>query len=110
MMTYLRVKRQKSSQVILASHWSILVILTSHWSILVILASHWSIFIILAEGGDSEYGGGGEYGSYGGLGSQQQPEEFKSPMMAPPKPLLTDMMKNPSKVVMLKVLQTVLVS
>ena len=54
-------------------------------------------------GGDSEYGGGG--GEYGGFGLVPPPstDEFKSPM-APPKPLLTDMMKNPSKVVMLKVL------
>merc|ERR1739841_454575 len=52
-------------------------------------------------GGDSEYGGGGG-GEYGGFGLvPQPPEEFKSPM-APPKPLLTDMMKKPSKVVMLK--------
>ena len=76
--------------------------------------------------GQDEYGGvgacddeyGGEYGSpadgggaeYGGLGSSS---EFKTPMLpfggsAPtgdtkPKPTLTDMMKNPSKVVMLKV-------
>ena len=55
-------------------------------------------------GGDSEYGGGGGGGGeYGGFGLvPQPPEEFKSPM-APPKPLLTDMMKKPSKVVMLKV-------
>jgi len=53
-------------------------------------------------GGDSEYGGGGGGGEYGGFGLvPQPPEEFKSPM-APPKPLLTDMMKKPSKVVMLK--------
>ena len=61
-----------------------------------------------AEGGDSEYGGGGG-GEYGGYGLVSQPtEDFKSPM-APPKPLLTDMMKNPSKVVMLKVLQIIIV-
>ena len=55
-------------------------------------------------GGDSEYGGGGGGGEYGGFGLvPQPPEEFKSPM-APPKPLLTDMMKKPSKVVMLKVI------
>ena len=53
--------------------------------------------------GDSEYGGGGGGGEYGGFGLvPQPPEEFKSPM-APPKLLLTDMMKKPSKVVMLKV-------
>ena len=51
-------------------------------------------------------GGGGEYGGYGLV--SQPTEEFKSPM-APPKPLLTDMMKNPSKVVMLKVLQIIIV-
>ena len=56
--------------------------------------------------GDSEYGGGGGGGGgeYGGFGLvPQPPDEFKSPM-APPKPLLTDMMKKPSKVVMLKVI------
>ena len=58
------------------------------------------------EGGDSEYGGGGggEYGGggggeYGGFGLvANTADEFKSP-----KPSLTDMMKKPSKVVMLKV-------
>ena len=61
------------------------------------------------DGGDSEYGGGGGGGEYGGFGLVPPPstDEFKSPM-APPKPLLTDMMKNPSKVVMLKVLLALL--
>ena len=54
--------------------------------------------------GDSEYGGRGGGGEYGGFGLVPQPtDEFKSPM-APPKLLLTDMMKKPSKVVMLKVI------
>lgn len=55
-----------------------------------------------SEGEDSEYGGGigGEYGGYGLV--SQPVDRFKSPM-APPKPILTDMMKHPSKVVMLKV-------
>jgi len=68
-------------------------------------------------GGGDEYGGGGgdEYGGggseYGGLGLSSSSTEsefkvpgFKTPGALPekPKPSLTDMMKNPSKVVMLK--------
>ena len=55
--------------------------------------------------GDDEYGGGGG-SEYGGLGLDS---EFKTPILPfggskeeKPKPSLTDMMKNPSKVVMLK--------
>ena len=54
-----------------------------------------------------EYGGGGVGSEYGGLGSSEA--EFKTPTLPfggakdeKPKPSLTDMMKNPSKVVMLK--------
>merc|ERR1712029_1240689 len=65
---------------------------------------------LAAVGGDQdEYGGGGS--EYGGLGlaSSSTESEFKVPafkapgaMPEKPKPTLTDMMKNPSKVVMLK--------
>lgn len=53
---------------------------------------------------DDEYGGGGGGGEYGGVGGIPPPVLLQPALATPakPKPSITDMMKNPSKVVMME--------